>query len=382
MYKTMDYLEWRGDLAFTKDPFNVIDALILALLSYLPFKEIIPGIESNDEITLKEACAQYFDRVPIGEAPAANFNPTASSSFDAELVKLLEVSAKCTRFQGIRLSKYDENTDFVIGRQFGAVTFTLNNSQHEKVIAFRGTDNSLVGWKEDFELAYKEQTPAQESACLYLERSIGFFTSPFTVCGHSKGGNLAVYAGAHLNLLRQSRLSKIYNFDGPGFDFSIINRDRFAHCEHKVHHYIPEESMVGLLLEPVGKTSVVASTGRLINQHNALNWGVDRTKFLHGKLSSSSKLLEQTLKTWLPTISVPERKMFLEALFDVLGASEGMAIKFDPQENLKEIKNILVKYSKLDLKTKALLTQVFLSLTDQTRKTITTKLKEKLPKRG
>lgn len=378
----MDYLEWRGDLAFNKDPFNGIDALILALLSYLPFKEIVPGIESNDEITLKEACAQYFAREPQADAPASNFNPTASSSFDSELVKLLEVTAKCARFQEIRISKYDENTDFVIGRQFGAMTFTLHNSQREKVIAFRGTDNSLIGWKEDFELAYKEQTPAQESACQYLERSIGFFSSPFTVCGHSKGGNLAVYAGAHLNLLRQSRLSKIYNFDGPGFDFSIIKRDRFVDCEHKVHHFIPEESMVGLLLEPVGKTSVVASAGRFINQHNALNWGVERTKFARGKLSSSSKLIEQTLKTWLPQISVPERRMFLEALFDILGASEGAAIKFDPQDNLKEIKNILVKYSKLDMKTKAMLTQVFLSLTNQTRKTITTKIKEKLPKRS
>jgi hypothetical protein len=261
------------------------------------------------------------------------------------------------------------------------LTFTLHNPEHNKVVAFRGTDNSLVGWKEDFKLSYMEQIPGQESACNYLERTIGILSSQFIVCGHSKGGNLAVYAGSHLNAARQSRLTKILNFDGPGFDFSIVHRDPFSRCEHKVFSYVPEESMVGMLLEPVGKRTVVASSGRLINQHNALNWEVERTKFVHGKLSRTAKLMEQTLKTWLTDISISEREMFLEALFDMLGASEGAAIKFDPQENLKEIKNILVKYTKLDMKTKVFLAQVFESLSAETRKTLSATLKEKLPRR-
>lgn len=380
MGKTMEYLHWRGDLPFSKDPFNDIDALILALLSYLPFQGIVPGIESNQEITLKETAAQYFSKGPAAENKLSNINPTASSSFDAELLVLLKKAALSTRFEAIGLSKYEENTDFLVGRQFAAITFNLHNPDHEKVVAFRGTDNSIVGWKEDFQLAYLAEIPAQESACLYLERTIGLFSSPFITCGHSKGGNLAVYAGTHLNFSRQSRLKKIINFDGPGFDFSIVNREVFTQCEHKVFNYIPEESMVGLLLEQVGRRTVVSSSSRYMNQHNALNWEVERSKFNPGNLSSTAKLLEQTLKTWLTEISVSERETFLEALFDVLGASEGAAIKFDPQENVKEIKNILVKYVKLDMKTKTLLTQVFISLTAQTQKTLTTTIKEKLPK--
>jgi len=380
MGKTMDYLQWRGDLSFSKDPFNDVDALILSLLSYLPFKDIVPDIESKEEITLKEASVQYFSQRPKPDKPS-NINPTASSTFDAELVELLKSAAACSRFENVGLSRYDENTDFVIGRQFAALTFILHNLEHGKVVAFRGTDNSLVGWKEDFKLSYMEQIPGQESACNYLERTIGILSSQFIVCGHSKGGNLAVYAGSHLNAARQSRLTKILNFDGPGFDFSIVQRDPFSRCEHKVFSYVPEESMVGMLLEPVGKRTVVASSGRLINQHNALNWEVERTKFVHGKLSKTAKLMEQTLKTWLTEISISEREMFLEALFDMLGASEGAAIKFDPQENLKEIKNILVKYTKLDMKTKVFLAQVFESLSAETRKTLTATLKEKLPRR-
>lgn len=380
MGKLMDYLYWRGDLSLSRDGFNDIDTLILALLSYLPFKEIVPGVDSSEDIPLKKAAAEYALKAAKGELKTTSFNPSASTSFDAALVKLLETAAECHRFEDVRLSKFEENSDLVIGRQFGAITFTLNNLERTKVAAFRGTDNSLVGWKEDFELAYKEQTPAQESAYRYLERAIGLFSSPFTVCGHSKGGNLAVYAGSHIDILRQSRISRILNFDGPGFDFSVISPSAFTHCEKKVVNYIPEESMVGLLLDPVGKRTVLRSESRLIGQHDAFNWQVERTKFEKGKLASTARLLEQTLKTWLTEISIAERETFLEALFEIMGASEGTAIKFDPQENMKEIKNILVKYVKLDTKTKILLTQVFMSLSSQTRKTLTATLKEKLPR--
>lgn len=381
MGKTIDYLQWRGDLSFSKDPFNDVDALILALLSYLPFKGIVPDIESKEEKTLKETAEQYFSRSRSADILPSKINPTASSSFDSGLDELLKKAAICPRFEVIRLSRYEENTDFVIGRQFAAITYSLRNPERQKIVAFRGTDNSLVGWKEDFELACMEQIPAQESACSYLERTIGIFSSQFIVCGHSKGGNLAVYAGSHINAARQGRLKKIINFDGPGFDFSLVNQAAFSASEHKVVNYVPQESMVGLLLEPVGKRTVVSSSGRYIMQHNALNWEVERSKFIRGKLTENTKLLENTLKTWLTEISLQERELFLEALFDILGASEGAAIKFDPQENLKEIKAILVKYAKLDKKTRALLGQVFESLTSETRRTLTATIKRKLPRR-
>ncbi len=380
MGKIMDYLLWRGDLKFSRDPFNDVDALILSLLSYLPYKDIVPGIDSSAEISLKEAANRYF-MINIGDKKKnTDPNPTASSTFNSEIEDLLKKAGHCPRFEDIHLSRFNESLDYTIGRQFAALTFTLQTLDHLKIIAFRGTDSSVVGWKEDFELAYKEQIPAQEAACQYLERSIGIFTSPFIVCGHSKGGNLAVYAGSHLDLIRQSRLQKILNFDGPGFNFSIVNRASFAHCEHKVTAYVPEESMVGMLLDPVGKRTVVTSSGRFLTQHDAFNWDVQRTKFAHGKLSTSAMLLEQTLKTWLTDIPVPQRETFLVALFDILGASEGTTIKFDPQENVKEIKNILGKYVKLDLKTKTLLTQVFMSLSSKATKTLSSTIKDKLPK--
>jgi hypothetical protein len=249
------------------------------------------------------------------------------------------------------------------------------------MIAFRGTDNSLIGWKEDFDLAYMAEIPAQESAYKYLERTTGIFSRKFIVCGHSKGGNLAVFAGTHLNSISQNWLVKIINFDGPGFDFSTANRASFSRFENKVINYVPEESMVGMLLEMVGKRMVVSSSARFMIQHDAFNWEVERSGFVSGTLSSSAILLDRTLKTWLKSISLPEREMFLAAFFDLLGASEGKVIKFDPQENVKEIRNILIKYSKMDKQTKELLTHVFESLRAETTKALSVTIKEKLPRR-
>jgi hypothetical protein len=313
----MEHIHWRGDLSFSKDPFNDIDALILAMLSYLPFKDIVSGIESNKGISLKDTSIQYFSKARPNETKASNINPTASPALDSELLKLLRETASCQRFEDIRLSRYEENTDFIVGQQFAAMTFTLPNAIHEKVIAFRGTDNSLIGWKEDFEIVYMEQTPGQESASRYLDRTIGILSSKVTVCGHSKGGNLAVYACSQLNPSRRSKLSKIINFDGPGFDFSNAPRASFSYIENKVCNYVPEESIVGMLLEPVGKRIVISSSGRSINQHNALNWRVDQSKFVHGNMSNTTKLLEQTLTTWLAELSLPKRKMFILSLIHI-----------------------------------------------------------------
>jgi hypothetical protein len=267
-----------------------------------------------------------------------------------------------------------ENTDFNVGRQFAALTCTLPGPKHEKIVAFRGTDNSWIGWKEDFALAYMEQIPAQESALKYLENSTGFFSGKVTVCGHSKGGNLAVFAGTHIKPLHQGKIKKIISFDGPGFDFSFVPRASFVNHAHKVVTYVPEESMVGMLLESVGKRIVISSSAWAIYQHNALNWSIERNEFITGELSKTAKLLEYTLKTWLMEIPLHEREIFIDALFEVLRASEGTTT--DLRANIKEIKNIQKKYANLDEEKKAILSEFFLSLTERTKNTITTTIKE------
>ena len=380
MGKILEYLSWRGDLDFDKDPLNDIDTLILALLSYLSFDGIVPGIDSDKDISLKEASDQFFFvRQNIQEEPL-NVNPTFSPTFNSGVMELLRATANCPRFAEIQCSKYDEDIDYIVGRQFGAVTFTLPSPKHEKVVAFRGTDHSLIGWKEDFKIACMEEIPAQESAYRYLDEVIGLFSSKVTVCGHSKGGNLAVYAGSRVSAADRRKITKIINFDGPGFDFSILPRESFSNCEAKVCNFVPEESIVGMLLEQVGKRVVISSAARGLNQHNALNWRVMRTQFMPGTMSETTKLLEETLNTWLADLPLSKRKTFIDALFDILGAAEGHSN--DPKEDIRRSKAILVKYSKMDLKTKRLLMEVFSSLRAQTRNTLSKTIRENLPRIG
>ncbi len=378
MGKVMEYLVWRGDLDFIHDPFNDVDALILALLSYLPLKGVVPSVDSNAGISLKETAAQFFSKAQKDDTKSIETQPTISASFNSGLLVLLAQAAESPRFETVQLSKYEENTDFVVGRQFGALMYTLPVPKREKVVAFRGTDNSLIGWKEDFEIVCTEQTPAQESACRYLDDVIGLFSSKVTVCGHSKGGNLAVYASALSSPKNRGKIARIINFDGPGFDFSILPRAHFSNWEEKIRNFIPQESMVGMLLEPVGKRKVISSASWGINQHNALNWQVKRTHFVPATMSRTTKLLEDTLNTWLAELPLPKRKLFIDALFDVLGAADGR--KIDPKEDIKEFKNILIKYSKLDRKTKLLLFEVFSSFNAKTRDTVTKTIRENLPR--
>jgi len=378
MGKVMDYLAWRGDLDFIHDPFNDIDAVIMALLSYLPLQSIVPGIGSNLGISLKETASKFLVTTQEKAKKLTEAQPTMSASFNASLLDLLAEAAKCPRFEAVKLSRYEENVDLVIGRQFGALTYTLPNSKREKVVAFRGTDNSLIGWKEDFEIVCTEQTPAQESACRYLDQVIGPFSSKVTVCGHSKGGNLAVYASALSSQKNRRKIAKVINFDGPGFDFSIVPRALFTDWADKVLNYVPEESMVGMLLESIGRRVVVSSESWGVNQHNALNWRLSRTHFVPGELSRTTKLLEGTLNIWLAEVTLPKRNIFVDDLFDVLGAADGRRI--DPKEDIKEIKNILIKYSKLDRETKTLLMEVISSLNAKTVSTISNVIKENLPR--
>jgi hypothetical protein len=375
MANLLDYLYWRGDLDFSISPFNEVDAAVFSMLSYLDIKDFVPGCESDADISIAETAIRFFSRIAVtGTRPGYTIDPF----FNASLEKLLRKLPDCPRFKAVRISRFAEETDVAVGRQFAGLTFTLPDANPQNVVAFRGTDKTLVGWKEDFKLAYLEQIPAQQSAHQYLERTLAGLPGRFSICGHSKGGNLAVYAASHIAASDQDRIVNIYNFDGPGFDFSILDRAPYALCEEKILNLVPEESMIGMLFDSVGARTVVASASHYASQHNAFRWEVERTQFTRATLADVAKLLDHTLNTWLTEVSQAERQAFLEAFFDLLEASEGITITSDPLRNLREIKKTLRKYSQMDQETRTLLNQVFGFLSKQTRRTVSKTLREKL----
>lgn len=376
MGSVLDYLKSSGNFDFSKDPFNDVDALILSMLSYLPLKDIVPGVNNKEKITLEEAALSYFSEYPSHKDNSKNIGLTVSPSMDQELIKILKMTSKSARYAKIQLSHFVEKTDSPVEQQFAAITYSLPHTNRNKVIAFRGTDRTLIGWKENFELAYLKEVPAQESASAYLDREIGLVSGKVTVCGHSKGGNLAVYAASRLKGIDRSRLSRIVNFDGPGFSFSILPRSSFSECEQKVVNYVPEQSIVGVLLDTVGERNVVSSSARHLFQHNPLTWGIEQSEFLSGELSETTKLFEETVEKWLSQLSLKRRRVFVDALFDVLGASEGKTD--DLKESLQDISKVIKNVSDLDEETRNVLAEVLGSIKDQALDAISKALREKL----
>ena len=309
----IDYLTWRGDLPLSRDPFNSIYALLLSSLSYIDFTDIVPG-KGQGKVTMREAAKQFFKL--HSEEELSN-----DKSFINFCPSILRALANSERYKGAMLSNFVDDTD--IGReiQFGALE--IETSDGIAFISFRGTDDRIIGWKEDFNLSYMT-VPAETEAVLYMQEVMGGRTQEIRMGGHSKGGHLAIYAATQTLPEITHRIKKIYSFDGPGFGFNkeILETPEFTFIEQKIEKYIPQTSIVGRLLTSSVNPVVIKSNEMGIMQHNPLSWEVEGKEFY--KLASTDKVsdtFEETLTSWLDEMSPIQRKVFVDDLFSVFEAS-------------------------------------------------------------
>ena len=210
MANMVDYLAWRGDVSFEAAPWNEIDGLLIATLSYLDFH----GGRDPKGWTLEEMAR--IDLLLEGSSPSYPARKTAFESMAAS-----------ERFRGWRLHHAIAMTDQEIGMQFSALCLDLPDGT--TCVAFRGTDNTIVGWREDFNMAYTTRVPAQEAAILYLARAAALSKRPLRLIGHSKGGNLAVYAAAFSKKKVQDRIESIWSYDGPGMNREIAQTEGYLY---------------------------------------------------------------------------------------------------------------------------------------------------------
>ena len=306
MNTILEYLEWRGDLTMQERPLNEVDNLILSELSYYCLEDVLQG---EEEITVAEAYARH---------------KTATCTGDYSLndpVPLLRACAKSKRFGNIKLKNYTTLTDTDRQLQFAAVTFVLEETAI--YIAFRGTDTTIVGWREDCNFSFMHETPAQAEAVNYLNRVVPECKAPVYVGGHSKGGNLAVYASAFCAEENKERILAVYSNDGPGFNEYVVGRPEFSKILPKVQLIVPESSVVAILLSntPIAKT-VPCNTKKILMQHSPYTWGVGCDRFLSKeKRSSVSSTLQDIMQQWITALSYEQREMFVRSLFDSLEAS-------------------------------------------------------------
>ena len=308
------YLDYNKNRSFKDFAFNEADILCLNELGYFCFEELDTSIDFSKEVNLHEVLTPYV----TGEKP---FNH--SFLVTEERVKLLQKVVASKRFVNLNLSDYVNDVDAEYERQFSAMVFTLPEINHHQLV-FRGTDDTMIGWKEDFKLTYVQEIPAHRAAVAYLEAYFEKYAGKVTVSGHSKGGNLALYAVAYVNDLLREQIEKVYMLDAPGLQEKGLESDGYKAIRERVTVIRPEESIVGIMLYNDIEPIVVKSNASGIMQHALTSWQFNEETgelILAERQTDLSQNLEKTFKQWMKELSSQELKILFDILFDTLMSS-------------------------------------------------------------
>lgn len=305
-YTAMDYVKWRGDLSFDVSPVNEIDEMLFACIGKPNYGYIFP--ESGEAITLKEAVDKYL--YLRGESKMGVFT-------SKQLLDLLKMMADSVRYGGLLLSGFINRIRPDVTEQFSALT--VHGPNNTLYVTFRGTDDTLVGWKENCELAICETIPAQRDALAYLETQAKLFDGEIVVSGHSKGGNLAVFAACSVSDDVRKRILRAISYDGPGFLPAFFSKDGYSQMRSRIITYVPYRSIVGMLMQDAGNLTVVACDEYGVNAHDLLLWQVASGGFVKlPELSKFSVVFNSAIDMTLDGMDNVERKVLIDEIFDVL----------------------------------------------------------------
>ena len=337
MSTIFDYLDHVTYDSIYDRPFKELDVLALTELTYLPFDRIVPqGDTTNIEVRLSDA-TDLVDRI-------TDFIVT-----DQHL-QLVDSLATSKRFKNIKLLNYVDEYDLDVQKQFAAMTYRLTMDVY--LVVFRGTDDTLIGWKEDFHMTYMDHVPAQRRAASYLQHVMKEFPKGrFMVAGHSKGGNLAAYACSYLPDHLFERVDAIYCYDAPGLNKAIIETEGYQRIAHLVHRFVPQGSIVGMMLEvPEPATIVKSRAFGGFAQHDAFTWMVEKDGFVTlDQTSPDSQQMDQTLKQWVQEVPDSQLKKFFDTFFGLfLDAGVTSINDLMNLKNFSKIKDIFQNTQDLD----------------------------------
>ncbi len=343
MANVCDYVRWRGDLTLEQSEFNEIDNLILARFSYFPFDKII---RENEIATIKELSRRF-----------SNQDVTKLPILWKDDVELFPLMGNSKRFGGMLATKYINKIDAEQEKQFSAITVLMPNDII--YVSYRGTDNTIVGWKEDFNMSFKSHIASQISAKQYLEEIAKEYpSSKIIIGGHSKGGNIAVYAATFASKDVKDRIINVYNNDGPGFCEDVIETAEYQKILSRVHTYIPQSSIIGRLMNHKEKYTIVESVQKGIMQHDLYSWQVLGKEFVTlKKLTNESEFIDKTIKDWLENVEPEKREQVIDAVFEILNTTEAQTMKELKANWFANAKTILGTYKNIDSDTKEMVWQ-------------------------
>ena len=402
----LDYLDWRGDIPFSTDPFNEVDALILSEVSYVDFGGIVPGPEEEFDADMLK-----IDAVPVVSVAYAvkrfwNLHSEAEIESSNTLYKrapyVLDKLCSGARFGEMYLGGYVNQISSEKNEQMSAITYFLSDGS--SFTAFRGTDDTLIGWKEDFTFSFMKETAGQKSAVDYLNKIYGKHNDPdrtannritdtdgkgqeewkdyhIRVGGHSKGGNFSVYASAFCEADIKKRIIQIYNNDGPGLLEEITQTDGYREILPRVHNVVPEESLFGILLDSGYYYKVTKSNQKGLWQHDALSWQIKRNQFEEADgVSENSLALKKVIESWVYGMSLEERRETVDIIFTLLADTGFENVSEISSEHLKSIPDLVRAYRELSPEEKHTFHETVIRLFKSGASSISEELQERIAK--
>lgn len=347
----LDYLREYGDYSLEEKPFGDVDSLVISQLSYLKFDGIVPGPEdARAPISLSEIAAHPdYERLYADE----RYRKDNTALFTG-LLKGRRFAKMCL-WNYVNLIKPEQES------QFSALVCGFPGGL--SYVVFRGTDENIVGWKEDLNLAFSEPVPGQIRSVSYLEQAARTIDGSFYVGGHSKGGNLAVYASMHCEAAVRERIEKIYDHDGPGFRPEVREQGAWQEIGERIHKTVPRSSLVGMLLYNDGDYRVVESKTIGLAQHNPYTWLVKDGDFrVADEIRPGRQFMDQTLNAWILSLDQAQMHIFVDTLYGVVQASETDNLIDFTAHGFQSMQKIAKAISEVDEETAGVVMQIMRSL--------------------
>jgi hypothetical protein len=340
---------------------------------YAPFDGLVPGPGLKEKISIEDLNKKFFEKF-TEEGLMARTALTKLAPF------LMPKMAGSKRFGGMKLAGFVNEVDAKKQTQFAVCSFYLPDGTI--FVAFRGTDDSLVGWKEDFNMCFSEGTGGQLQAADYLNTNFARTMKKLRIGGHSKGGNFAAYGSTFCRGHIQDSILEVYNFDGPGFIPEILKKPAYKSMINRVHKIVPEESIIGMLMYTKAKMQVVASDAKGINQHDPLSWQIKRNRFEEvDSVASSSVLIDEVIKKWSVQFDYETRAAFGDVFFSSLISSSGATrLSQITSSKVRSIASLTKEIQSLDPQNQALIMDVLGKLVAAGGDSLKNSLLSKLPK--
>ena len=307
----LDYLQWRNDVPLSASPLNEVDNIILAYLSYIDFEKLRQ--EWDGFCDLKGLFQSFCEEHSLEEIKTAG-------QFTERAPLLLKEMMEGERFLDTKVGYYAVDFDKDQVKQFAALVFLLPDGTN--YVSFRGTDETITGWKEDFLMSCQSETAGAKEAVDYFNKVAKALEGEFILGGHSKGGNFAMYAAAFCESQHKERILKVYNNDGPGFRDEVIQSDEFQEMLPKILTVAPQSSIIGQLLSNPAEQRVIRSTAKGILQHDAMTWEAEKDRLVPSELDELSHYAKTTLGSWLESMDDESRESLCTTAFSLIESTK------------------------------------------------------------